>query len=74
MSRKFSIGKVASRSCCAARGAEHARAEAARLVDQRGLLVAEPKGVGREDRRVAVVRVEVEWFMRRAYQAFAASA
>ena len=37
---------------------QHARAEAARLVDQRGFLVAEPEGFRAEDRRVAVVRVE----------------
>ena len=37
---------------------QHARAEAARLVDQRGLLVAETERVGRKDRRVAVVRVD----------------
>ena len=39
-------------------GREHARAEAARLVDQRGFFVAEPEGIRREDRRVAVVRVD----------------
>ena len=52
ISRKFSIGKVASRSCLRGAGREHAPAEAARLGDQRGLLLAEPEGVGREDRCV----------------------
>ena len=51
---------------------QHARAEAARLVDQRGFLVAEPEGVGGEDRRVGLC-VSMA-FMRRTYQGFAASA
>ncbi len=39
-------------------GRQHARAEAACLGDQRGFLVAEPKRIGRENRRVAVVDVD----------------
>ncbi len=54
MSRKFSIGKVASRSCWAARGASTAPAEAPRLVDQIRLRVGQPERVGGEDRRVGI--------------------
>src|SRR4051812_18579106 len=37
---------------------QHARAEATRLLDQGGFLITKAKRIGREDRRVTVVRIE----------------
>ena len=63
MSRKFSIGKVASRSCCAARGASTRAPKRARLVDQRGFLVvrAGTRRARRSARRGRACRGR--WFM-----------
>ena len=59
MSRKFSIGKRGLAIVLGRAGRQHAGAERARLVDQRGFARLETERGGIEDRRGGVVLVEI---------------
>ena len=54
MSRKFSIGNVASRSCCAARGASTRAPNARASRSDPASLGIKPERVGIEDRRIGI--------------------
>ena len=59
MSRKFSIGNVASRSCLAARGASTRAPNCRALSISAASCGGEPEGGGIEDGRVGIVLVEI---------------
>ncbi len=59
MSRKFSIGKVASRSCLAARGASTRLPKRRAFASSSAWRVCQPECIGREQRRVGVDLVDI---------------